>query len=270
MILWLPLRFSARCLSCKPRQTTPQSWLELIKPKMDMACISHNGCWVRTDLTARIDQVKCLIVHRAALVTLITPRVIIATSWTGSFDETVRQKRWVVLAVRLARFTRDKIVILEERSEDVLGYPRLLQRASPLKYVKIYLEPFVNFGREIMILVTKFFRCGPNLSGSRFRSCTVFVCNADVKSIMASSFVVSVVWISAHMVGRAIKDLENTSALSTEPTMLPKKHLVLHKIYGLQIGTYLDAEDCSHRVMQKWLRYSFSQGRAKSSFCSPR
>ena len=64
----------------------------------------------------------------------------------------------MLLAVRLFGGLLDKIAVLVQFRKDVLRNVRLLLSRSPTEDIEFDLEPFVNFGVDLVVLRAQLFR----------------------------------------------------------------------------------------------------------------
>lgn len=87
-------------------------------------------------------------------------------------------------------------------------------------------EPLVHLLMDLVVFGTEFLRRHLLLQGLRLRCSAVLICSTDIESLSSASFVISGQILGEPQVANqraAYKThLAKTSALRTEPTMLPK------------------------------------------------
>lgn len=88
-----------------------------------------------------------------AFVALITPSIEISAQRTFSLNKSIRKECLVLLAVRLYRRSLLQVTILVKLQEDILGNIRLLLCRCTTKDVEANLEPLVDFGVNLEVLV---------------------------------------------------------------------------------------------------------------------
>jgi len=89
----------------------------------------------------------------SALVALIAPCILIAAQGTLALNEAVSQKGLVLLAKRLYGRPLLQVAVLVQLCKDVLCNIGLLPRRGPAEDVKSNLEPVVDLGVDLVVLV---------------------------------------------------------------------------------------------------------------------
>ena len=133
----------------------------------------------------------------SALVALVAPRVLVATERTLALDESVGQESLVLLAVRLDRRSLLKEAVLVKLGKDVLSDFRLLVGRGPAKDVEANVEPFVDLGVQLVVLVAQLFRCALFFDSLGLGGSSVLVGAANEEGGKAASLAVSATRLSA-------------------------------------------------------------------------
>lgn len=133
----------------------------------------------------------------ATLVALISSCILVGTQRAFSLDEAIGQEGVVCFAVRLGGFLFLQEAVLVEFCENVLGNVCLLGGGSATEDVEANVEPFVDLGVQLVVLVAQLFRCALFFDSLGLGGSSVLVGAANEEGGKAASLAVSATRLSA-------------------------------------------------------------------------
>jgi hypothetical protein len=163
--------------------------LQLVQKQINVFCLSCDGsCAIK--LAAGLLQLQ-RVEQMATLVALVSSCILVGAQRALSLDKAVGQEGVVCFAVRLdsCLFLQEAVVV--EFCEDVLCNVCLLGGGSATENVEANVEPFVDFRVQLVVLVTKLFRCALFLDGLGLCGSSVLVGTANEEGGEAACLAVS-------------------------------------------------------------------------------
>lgn len=121
-----------------------------------------------------------------ALIALIAARVLVPTEWTDALDVAVGQKQLTFLAEQLLDDLLVKIAVLVQLQKDILTDLGLFGGRSTAEIVEFDVEPVVDLGVQLEVLIAQLLRRAALLQRLRLGRRAVFVRTANVQTVSAS------------------------------------------------------------------------------------
>lgn len=159
-----------------------KSGLECIQPDAGVCrwLLSHRV--VLITLASRIEQLDGRRECSSALITLISTRIIVATSRASPLYESISQEPLFVLTESLLRGCLLKEPVLSDIEINVLHELGLFIRRRPPKVIETDVEPLIRLGMKLVELVTELSRSHTFLQSLCLCRCSVFVRATDEES----------------------------------------------------------------------------------------
>ena len=150
-----------------------------------LACLDHWGSEAGGAL--RVDQVYG-VDELAASVTLVTLSVGVGASIVGAAtsDHSIGQGRVALQAEMLVDAGLVGATFGVQSHEDILGDFGLLGCGGTTEFVEVTVEPFIDLGVELMVVVTDLLRRLAFLTGLCLSSRAILISAADIDSVVSS------------------------------------------------------------------------------------